>query len=47
VKRRVQNVLVMLAALTAAVLVVQTQTDWLDGRSSIAPSTGQERPQTP
>lgn len=29
--RRVQNSLVIIAALVAAVLVVQTQTNWLDG----------------
>lgn len=28
--RRIQNILVILAALTAAVVVVQTQTNWLD-----------------
>ncbi|MBX9726706.1 MAG: hypothetical protein K2X09_05515 [Rickettsiales bacterium] len=40
--RRIQNILVILIALTAAVMVVKTQTNWLDNAPNAECDTAHE-----
>ena len=45
--RRIQNIVVILAALIAAILVIETQTDWLTGTSGTIETQANETVQTP